>query len=300
MALADELDDAALERLMALTMQDEDDAEDGTMAYGTISLPAKPADTKPPVAVEEEAATMHLGQVPTFVINTPAQPSLAINKQPAFVVDLTPAHEAEIVRDAVSFQSALLVRCIDRIEADELYHELSQFLSVGGETPAARERAAMQVELEQLRSQLAVAREAAEAEVATEKAAANARVASAEARAAHAKAAADVAVARAEAEAKATADAWHKEAAEGRKAAALAALGPQANRIRGNQESACAEEPVEEMKPPAQVFDFSGMEDSGAATAEDTVTDDGRVGSVGSKVTKVLRSLSFGKRGRKK
>jgi len=292
MALADELDDDALERLMAKTMDHSDD-EDGGMSYGTNDGVLPPNLPKQAHNEEDETAEgpVLLGQAPTFVVNQavtapappPPAPSFKVNA-PSFVVESRP----EI------FRSALLAREIDREEACQLHAELASFIGAHAET----ERATMEAEMQRLRAQLAMAQEEAAAEVAAEKAAAKAKIASAEARAAHAKAAADVAVANAKAETKAAEEARRQDAADARKAAALGSL--EAQTYSPHRAGAAAEGEVEPV--PAQVFDFSMEEEGGASpvAAEDEGAAAGAKMSGVGKVTKVLRSLSFGKRSRKK
>ena len=294
MAVA-EMDDLELERLMALTRANDSDDEDG-MAYGFAELPKNlpPASstTEAEDSEPEPEQTIRLGQAPTFSVNA-AQfvvemptsdpvPSFIVNNEP--VVFST--HEPVVpVPAEILFESGLLSRAIGRDDASRLFEELREFLGTQSDTSGSQSEkvAALQEEISQLRAAAAAAKEAAEAEAAAEVAAAKAKARAAESRAAMEKAQAEMAASRVRAEAEAVAEAQRAAAAEARKEAALEAH---------RQAEAEEVEPV-----PANVFDFSNADEVGAAVDEEASA--GSTSSV-SKVTKVLRSLSFGKRGARK
>ena len=171
-----EMDDAALERLMALTAQHEDDEDGGDMAYGFAELPA---NLPPPEKTEEEVeepAPVKLGMPkikmpPPPTVAEPA-PSFVVNMSaPSFVVKMptnsvagggaaapfddedTPpppdgADNLPAPSDSDDFQCDLLSRAIRRDEAIRLHGELSAFLGSSFQIGTVRQ------EMETLRSTL--------------------------------------------------------------------------------------------------------------------------------------------------
>jgi len=149
MGTISEMDDAALERLMALTAQHEDDEDGGDMAYGFAELPANlPPPEKTEEEEVEEPAPRKLGMpkmgmpppptvaepAPSFVVNLPA-PSFVVTMPTNSVAgggaaapfddddDNLPAPS-----DSDDFQCDLLSRAISRDECIRLHGELSAFL----------------------------------------------------------------------------------------------------------------------------------------------------------------------------
>ena len=174
-----EMDDAALERLMALTAQHEDDEDGGDMAYGFAELPANlpPPEKTEEEEEEEEPAPVKLGMpkikmpppptvaepAPSFVVNMPA-PSFLVVKMPTNSVagggaaapfddeDTPPppdgADNLPAPSDSDDFQCDLLSRAIRRDEAIRLHGELSAFLGSSFQIGTVRQ------EMETLRSTL--------------------------------------------------------------------------------------------------------------------------------------------------
>ena len=149
MGTISEMDDAALERLMALTAQHEDDEDGGDMAYGFAELPANlPPPEKTEEEEVEEPAPRKLGMpkmgmpppptvaepAPSFVVNLPA-PSFVVTMPTNSVAgggaaapfddddDNLPAPS-----DSDDFQCDLLSRAISRDDCIRLHGELSAFL----------------------------------------------------------------------------------------------------------------------------------------------------------------------------
>lgn len=286
MSIAD-MDDAALERLMAAAAAHDSD-DDDDMMYSTNSfLPQAPASNKQTAQVEPESAgPVLLGKAPSYgdnvapsygdnftadVTEAPLPPKPAAPPPPepepaapAFVLNLPTAADLAHVHTEPSstdvFNSVLLSHAIDRAEASKLSAELKVFL---GDDANSSRHTAMEQELRELRAQLA-ATKLAHDKVATEVIAANARAAAAESRAlAHAK------------------------AAESAASLSLpASTGP-----------ALVETASHSAPEPVQVFNCSVPFDD-----EDEAPPAAASKGAGSKVTKVLRSLSFnrGRRGSRK
>lgn len=284
MALAD-LDDAALEALMARAGQDSDD-DDGMM-YDTNDSMIRNLPPPPPQHNEEgETGPVLLGPArtdaaPTFALNEPT-PSFAVSV-PATVVVGT-ALETER-----SFRSDLLSRSIDRDEAAILHKELGAFLALEGDdsSDGSAPSAATQEELRSLRAQLEYAnRQLLEM---TELAA----VASDKAAAQQAKMTAQLAKAEAVAATEVAADAHRMTPADDVHTRAV----PSYQAVMG--------------APPAHeqaLFEYSegaanvaAFDDDDEKLAVSTTTEGGAAGKAGGKVvSKVLRSLSFTRKGRKK
>ncbi|KOO52763.1 hypothetical protein Ctob_015987 [Chrysochromulina tobinii] len=169
MGTISEMDDAALERLMALTAQHEDDEDGGDMAYGFAELPANlPPPDKTEEEEVEEPAPVKLGMpkmgmpppptvaepAPSFVVNLPA-PSFVVTMPTNSVAgggaaapfddddDNLPAPS-----DSDDFQCDLLSRAISRDESIRLHGELSAFLGSSFQIGTVRQ------EMETLRATL--------------------------------------------------------------------------------------------------------------------------------------------------
>ena len=146
------MDDAALERLMALTAQHEDDEDGGDMAYGFAELPANlPPPEKTEEEEVEEPAPVKLGMpkmgmpppptvaepAPSFVVNMPA-PSFVVTMPTNSVAgggaaapfddDDDDADNLPAPSVSDDFQCDLLSRAISRDESIRLHGELSAFL----------------------------------------------------------------------------------------------------------------------------------------------------------------------------
>ena len=213
-----------------------------------------------------------------------------------------------------SFESPMLKYALDRDEASRLADELRAFLGVSqaDALPAAAaaaaepsaawaaERVDMNRVIKELRAsieKLKLDKEEVEADAAAAADMAARKLKSVEAKMALAEAQAEMVAAAAAAEARAAAEVQRAEAAEARKTAALEAH----REAQAYEAPPPMEEGPLELEAPARVFNFSAEAEAGAP--EEGGEDESGGGGGGKKASigaKVLRSLSFGKRTKKK